>query len=292
MNQLYDLKYEHPSCHCKQPCLIPDSPNPCYADFLMVKDFAPQPQVVPPLLSRMANLPLAILSVSTLSIVALSTPLIGHMPPVVAPFTPLPSNTSFAPLTPLKFPMVPCFAMSQFYNSIGLYSLHPILSYMSNQYFCTALARDGDIDFISHALFVYAFGNVNVAGPAWTTYLVTREQLTDKLHAPMLATNLPLPLTQGLSWVRFSQHCTLQNKPKYIQFGPELKEVLNKQYLTHFWADLNDLGLVRKHTVSRNHTHDEPWPHLYYWGGGGGIVSLYYLIKIQSLRRRLTPSSV
>jgi len=63
---------------------------------------------------------------------------------------------------------------------------------------------------------------------------------------------------QGSSWVRFSRHHTLQNKPKNIQFGPELKEILNKQYLTHFWADFDDLGLIRKPTVSRNRTCDKP----------------------------------
>jgi len=190
-NQLHDLEHKHSSHHHKQPCLTPDSPTPCRADSPMVKDSAAQPQVVPPLLSRMADPPQAILTVSTLLIVAPSTPLNGHVLPVVVPFTPLLGDTSLAPLAPL---MAPHFAASQFYDSVGLYSLHPILSYMSNQYFCTALAGDGDIDFTSHVLFVYAFGNVNAAGPAWTTYLVTWEQLTDELRAPALATNLPLLL--------------------------------------------------------------------------------------------------
>jgi len=137
----------------------------------MIKDSAAQPQVMPPLLSRMADPPQAISTVSTLQIVAPSTPLNDHALPVVVPFTPLLGDTSLAPLAPL---MVPCFATSQFYNSIGLYSLHPILSYTSNQYFCTALTGDGNIDFASYALFVYTFGDVNAAGPAWTTYLVTQ----------------------------------------------------------------------------------------------------------------------
>jgi len=125
----------------------------------------------------MANPPQAISPVSTLPIAAPSTPLLG--------------DTSLTPLAPL---MAPRFAASQFYDSVGLYSLHPILSYTSNQYFCTALAGDGNIDFTSHALFVYTFGDCNAVGPAWTTYLVTREQLTDELRAPALAANLPLPL--------------------------------------------------------------------------------------------------
>jgi len=157
----------------------------------MVEDSAAHPQAVPPLLSRMADPPQAILTVSMLPIAVPSTPLNGHALPVVAPFTPLLGDTSLAPLAP---PMAPHFAASQFYDSVGLYSLHPILSYTSNQYFCTALAGDGDIDFTSHALFVYAFGDCNAVGPAWTTYLVTREQLTDELRAPALAANLPLPL--------------------------------------------------------------------------------------------------
>jgi len=176
-NQLHDLEHEHSSHHRKQPRLTPDSPTPCHADSPMVEDSAAHPQVVPPLLSRMADPPQAISPVSTL--------------PIAAPSTPLPGDTSLAPLAPL---MAPRFAASQFYDSIGLYSLHPILSYTSNQYFCTALAGDGDIDFTSHALFVYAFGDCNAVGPAWTTYLVTREQLTDELRAPALAANLPLPL--------------------------------------------------------------------------------------------------
>jgi len=176
-NQLHDLEHKHSSHHCKQPRLTPDSPTPCRADSLMVEDSAAHPQVVPPLLSRMADLPQAISPVSML--------------PIAAPSTPLPGDTLLAPLAPL---MAPHFTASQFYDSIGLYSLHPILSYTSNQYFCTALAGDGDIDFASHALFVYAFGDCNAVGPAWTTYLVTREQLTDELRAPALATNLPLPL--------------------------------------------------------------------------------------------------
>jgi len=220
-NQLHDLEHEHSSCHHKQPRLTPDSPTPCRADSPMVEDSAAHPQVVPSLLSRMADPPQAISPVSTLPIVAPSTPLNGHALPVVAPFTPLPGDTSLAPLAPL---MAPHFAVSQFYDSVGLYSLHPILSYTSNQYFCTALAGDGDIDFASHALFVYAFGDCNAVGPAWTTYLVTREQLTDELRAPALAANLPLLLI--------------------------------------------------------------------YIAGGGGTVSLYHHIKIRSLRKRLTPSSV
>jgi len=176
-NQLHNLEHEHSSHHRKQPRLTPDSPTPCRADSPMVEDSAAHPQVVPPLLSRMADPPQAISPVSTL--------------PIAAPSTPLPGDTSLAPLAPL---MAPRFAASQFYDSVGLYSLHPILSYTSNQYFCTALAGDGDIDFASHALFVYAFGNCNAVGPAWTTYLVTREQLTDELRAPALAANLPLPL--------------------------------------------------------------------------------------------------
>ena len=220
-NQLHNLEHKHSSHHRKQPHLTPDSSTPCRADSLMVEDSAAHPQAVPPLLSRMANPPQAISTVSMLPIAVPSTPLNGHALPVVAPFTPLPGNTSLAPLAP---PMAPRFAVSQFYDSVGLYSLHPILSYTSNQYFCTALAGDGDIDFMSHTLFVYTFGDCNAVGPAWTTYLVTREQLTDELRAPALAANLPLPLI--------------------------------------------------------------------YIARGGGTVSLYHHIKIRSLRRRLTPSSV
>jgi len=185
-NQLHNLEHKHSLRHRKQPCLTPDSPTPCRAASPMVKD-----STAPPLLSRMADPPQAISTVSMLLIAAPSTPLNGHALPVVVPFTPLPGDTLLAPLALL---MAPCFTVSQFYDSVGLYSLHPILSYTSNQYFCTALTGDGDIDFASHALLVYAFGNLNAAGPAWTTYLVTHEQLTDELRAPALATNLPLLL--------------------------------------------------------------------------------------------------
>ena len=63
---------------------------------------------------------------------------------------------------------------------------------------------------------------------------------------------------QGSSQVWFSQHCMLQNKPKNIEISQELKEILKEQYLTHSWADFDDLGLVRKPTVSRKRTRDEP----------------------------------
>ena len=88
----------------------------------------------------------------------------------------------------------PRFAASQFQDSIRIYSLHPVISYMGGQYFCTALTGDGDIDFTSYLLFVYTVGDMTSAGPTWTTFLVTRDQLTDDLRTPALANNIILPL--------------------------------------------------------------------------------------------------
>ena len=250
--RLQDIEHEHSQRHRKQPRLASESPTPSRADSPMIEDSAPQPQVVPPLLSRMAD-------------------------PPPAPFTPLPGDTSLAPLTPLDFPMAPRFAASQFYDSVGLYSLHPILSYTSNQYFCTALTGDGDIDFASHALFVYAFGDITAAGPAWTTFLVTREQLTDELRTPAIAANLPLPLTYILGGGRngvlvspykdpkseeeVNAHFSMDNKAfgyceRIHNTPPELRDAFHQRALDR-WLETHDGNPPRRGPSK----HNEPSPY-------------------------------
>ena len=143
---------------------------------------------------------------------------------------------------------------------------------MDCQYFCTTLAGDGDIDFASHALFVYAFGDLTTAGPAWTTYLVTREQLNNDLRAPALAANLPLPLTSIIGRGRNGVLVSLYKDPKSEEevntlfsannkaFGycecihntpPELRDAFHQRALDR-WLETHDRNPPQQGPSKRN----------------------------------------
>ena len=222
---------------------------------------ATTPSNASPLISRLASQPTA----------TSSTP----SPLSLAPLAPLTDDITMVPQGPMS---APCFAASQFQDSIRIYSLHPVISYTGGQYFCTALTGDGDIDFASYSLFVYAVGDMTSAGPAWTMFLVTRDQLTDELRAPALANNIVLPLMHIIGGGRNGVLISLYTDPKSEEevntlfsvnkaFGycerihntpPELCNAFHQRALDR-WLETHD-GNPPQQGPSRHH---EPSPYDY-----------------------------
>lgn len=167
---------------------------------------ATTPSNASPLISQLASQPTAISSTPSL--------------PLLVPLALFTDDITIVPRGPQS---APHFAASQFQDSIGIYSLHPVLSYMGGQYFCTALTGDSNIDFASYLLFMYTVGDITSAGPTWTTFLVTRDQLTDKLHAPALASNVILPLMHiiggGRNGVLISPYTNLKSEEVNVLFS-------------------------------------------------------------------------
>ena len=117
---------------------------------------------------------------------------------------------SLAPSTPTPLSAAPRYVATPFIQSVGFLSSLPVLTFSDHRYDCTTLDVDGGIDYTAHSHFIYALGGMTADGPAWTTTLVTREQLLDDAISQAIAMALPLPplrlVVGGRNGVLISPH--------------------------------------------------------------------------------------
>lgn len=94
-----------------------------------------------------------------------------------------------------SMPTLSWFVATPFYDSVGFYFMHPVLSYSNNSYSCTHIAADGGIDYQANTFFIYTFRALTTDGPTWTTSLVHCKVLDDDFHMPAITNGIILPLT-------------------------------------------------------------------------------------------------